>query len=58
MEWWGIGDTFYGTKLDFTKKAIREMAGEGAYEIKPPSVDWDEKEIEIEIHCDAGGNSD
>ena len=34
----------------FTKKAIREMKGDGAYGIKFPSVDCGENEIAIEIH--------
>ena len=51
----GVGNTFYGTKHDFTKNAIREIKGEGSYEIKSPSADRGEKEIAIGIHCDAGG---
>ena len=30
------------------------MKGGGAFGINFPSVDWKEKEIAIEIHCDAG----
>ena len=30
------------------------MKGEWAYGINFPSVGWGEKEIAIEIHCDAG----
>ena len=26
----------------------------GGYQIKFPSVNWEEEDIEIEIHCDAG----
>ena len=38
----------------FSQKAIRELKGEGACEIKPPIVGRGENEIAIEIHCDAG----
>ena len=31
-----------------------KLKGTGAYEIKPPIMDWDAKDIAIEIHCDAG----
>ena len=30
------------------------MKGGGTYRIKFPSMDWEEKESAIEIHCDAG----
>ena len=40
--------------LIFLKKAIRKLKGEGKYQIKFPSVDWAEEDIEIEVHCDAG----
>ena len=30
------------------------MKGEGKYQIKFPSVDWAEEDVEIDIHCDAG----
>ena len=36
------------------KKAIRKLKGEGKYQIKFPSMDWAEGDIEIEAHCDAG----
>ena len=45
-------------KMILLTNAIRKTKGDGAYEIKSPSVDWGEKENAIEIHCDAGGNSD
>ena len=38
----------------FSKKAIRKLKGEGKYQVKFPSVDWAEEDIEIEAHCDAG----
>ena len=31
-----------------------KLKGEGKYQIKFPSVDWDEEDVEIEAHCDAG----
>ena len=40
--------------LIFLKKAIRKLKGEGKYQIKFPSMDWAEEDIEIEAHCDAG----
>ena len=45
---------FAVANLIFLKKAIRKLKGEGEYQIKFPSVDWAEEDIEIEIHCDAG----
>ena len=45
---------FTVANLIFLKKAIRKLKGEGEYQIKFPSVDWAEEDIEIEIHCDAG----
>ena len=36
------------------KKSIRKLKGEGKYQIKFPSMDWAEEDIEIAAHCDAG----
>ena len=40
--------------LLFLKKAIRKLKGEGKYQIRFPSMDWAEEDIEIEVRCDAG----
>ena len=41
--------------LVFLKRAIQKLKGEGEYQIKFPRMEWNEEEIAIEIHCDAGG---
>ena len=45
---------FTVSNLLFLKKAIRKLKGEGKYQIRFPSVDWAEEDLEIEVHCDAG----
>ena len=36
------------------RKATRKLKGEGKYQIRFPSMDWAEEDLEIEAHCDAG----
>ena len=37
------------------KKAIRKKLKDGGkYQIRFPSMDWAEEDLEIEAHCDAG----
>ena len=45
---------FAVANLIFPKKAIRKLKGGGKYQIKFPSMDWAEEDIEIEVHFDAG----
>ena len=40
--------------LLFLKKAIRKLKGGGKYQIRFPSMDWAEEDLEIEVHCNAG----
>ena len=47
-------NAFRGGNFDISEKAIRKLNGDLITKIKPTSVDWCEKEIAIEIHCDAG----
>ena len=46
-------NAFYGGEFVIDEKAVRKLKGR-KYKIKSPIVEWGEKEIAIEIHCDSG----
>ena len=50
----GASKTHFAVANLIFKESNHESKREGKYQIKFPSMDWGEEDIEIEVRCDAG----